>query len=634
MKAQLVRRDAALRYLGRWLIVGPLVVLTMMGVIASIRFRQGPGAVATAVDVALIVLTLWLPSAVYVAVSVSERRCSRFDMGLPISSRDVWLGHTVAMAAAGMAVLAFTAVVISAIGWTAGRVPGLFPQVFPTGTLGLALRVASVVLFATVSAQSILPALERLPRGGKLTWSILGAVILLGGCVVALGFLPLAVSALPVVLAVVVGRRTLRTLPGTMVIAGLAPTWFAGRRVPAAVVAPPGDAAVWAERSPVRGPVRRAWTLALTVYRSTTKMPLAPILGAPLLVAAGYTMAGAFGEVIRGDDAIRFSMLFIISYMLLSFSGIPPRRLFRLDALPISRRLVFGVSFLPLVALVALGYGGGRIVADRAENSREIICYCELDGDYYLSLPLRNGAIALNGRPPMATSPWGETHELWSRRILASAPSVIHSRFSAPPGSSREFVALQISRAVKAVYGEDLPPEAISERYLTVDAGGRVLPSATGLTLKGDHPEWRVRPHGPVFPVMMLVVCGLWLVAMSLYLRTLREGYTEKQKKGAFWWGMLVLMGLHVSQFIALFTEVTSHWLLSGSGMVAIAALADRVPGGSVTVWVVCGAVLVWLYRVTERRFLEVESNPGDDMRVELIQRPIGASVEDGAYAR
>jgi hypothetical protein len=327
-------------------------------------------------------------------------------------------------------------------------------------------------------------------------------------------------------------------------------------------------------------------------------------------------------------------MLFITSYALLSFGGLPPRRLYVFDAIPLSRRFIFAVVYLHLVLLLALGYGAGRIVADRAEDTRELISHFERDDHYYVSVPLRNGGIALDGSPPLATSAWGESHEVWSREIWSGRSSVVYSKFSTPPGSSREFVALQISRAVKDIYGEDISPEEVSTRYLAVDAAGRVVPAGSGLTLKADHPEWGVLPYGPVFPVMMLVVCGLWLLALSGYLGSLRPGFAEKQRKGRFWWGMVILMGLHFLQFVLLFTETLDHWILSGFWMIAIGELTERLPGGAVSVWFLCGLTLFLLYRMAEGRFVRVESLPGDDIRISLIERPIGASSEDGAYAR
>jgi len=240
----------------------------------------------------------------------------------------------------------------------------------------------------------------------------------------------------------------------------------------------------------------------------------------------------------------------------------------------------------------------------------------------------------MDGTPPEAVAPWGESHEVWSVPIWVGRAPVVHALYSTPPGSSAEFVAWQISRAARDIYGADVAPEEVLERYLTVDARGRVVPVGGALTLAADHPRWRVRPYGPVFPAMMLFVCGLWFVAMSVYLATLRPRFTERRKRATFWWGMVVLMLLHVSQFAALLTEKLDHWVISGASMIAIRAAAERLPGGSVAFWVLCGLVFYGLYRIAERRFMKVESSPGDDMRITLIERPIGAAAQEGAYAR
>jgi predicted benzoate:H+ symporter BenE len=133
---------------------------------------------------------------------------------------------------------------------------------------------------------------------------------------------------------------------------------------------------------------------------------------------------------------------------------------------------------------------------------------------------------------------------------------------------------------------------------------------------------------------MMLMICGIWFVALSLYLATLRPGFTERQRKSAFWWGMVVLMGLHVLQYALVFTRALDHWVVTGTSMIVIRELGERMPGGSIGVWIVCGLVVFAFYRVTEARFLRVESCPGDDVQMTLIARPIGAAVEDGEYAR
>ena len=517
MKTLLFRRDSSMRFVGRWLFVGPAFTVAILGVVAGARLAGGAGPEKSLVDVALTLLAIWLPTAAYLGVASGERRCSRFDMGLPVSSSDLWIAHGLAMACSGLVVLAVTAGATWALGWVAGHWVDEIPVAFAQGVVPLALRVAAVSLLSVAISQSVSPSLERIPSGRKLAWSIIGLAGVLYGLLVVLAVLPLAVSLVPVVAAGALGRRTLRGLPGTMVVAPLEPT--APRGLGRRGVAP----ALSGEQAPDWGVVRRrgragrVWSSVTTISRSTTKMPLAPVLAVPLLVVAGYAMAGAFGGAIRGDDTIRFSLLFITSYVLLSFGGLPPRRLYLFDPIPLSRRFIFAVIYLPLVLLLGLGYGAGRIVADRAENARELISYFERDDHHYMPVPLRNGGIALDGRPPAATSAWGESHDVWSREVWSGRSGVVYSRFSTPPGSSREFVALQISRAVKDIYGEEFSPEEVSARYLAIDAAGRVVPVGSELTLKSDHPEWSVRPHGSVFPVMMLVVCGLWLLALSAY---------------------------------------------------------------------------------------------------------------------
>ena len=94
------------------------------------------------------------------------------------------------------------------------------------------------------------------------------------------------------------------------------------------------------------------------------------------------------------------------------------------------------------------------------------------------------------------------------------------------------------------------------------------------------------------------------------------------------------LMALHISQFGLLIAERLDHWVLSGVGMIVVRELTARLPGGDVSVWLLCGLALYGFYRVAERQFMRVESSPGDDMRIALIERPLGAAGAEGAYAR
>ena len=121
MKALLFRRDSSLRFVGRWLFVGPAFTLTILGVVAGARLAGGAGAEKSLADVALTLLAIWLPTAVYLGVAAGERRCSRFHMELPVTSSALWVAHGLALACAGLAVLAVTALATWALGGVAGH---------------------------------------------------------------------------------------------------------------------------------------------------------------------------------------------------------------------------------------------------------------------------------------------------------------------------------------------------------------------------------------------------------------------------------------------------------------------------------------------------------------------------------
>ncbi|MCK4511394.1 hypothetical protein KAW64_06615, partial [bacterium] len=191
MKALLFRRDSSMRFVGRWMFVGPAFTVAILGVVAGARLAGGAGPEKSLVDVALTLLAIWLPTAAYLGVASGERRCSRFDMGLPVSSSDLWVAHGLAMACSGLAVLAVTACATWALGCVAGHWVYEIPVAFSQGVVPLALRVAAVSLLSVAISQSVSPSLERIPRGRTLVWSTIGLIGALFGLIVVLAVLPL-----------------------------------------------------------------------------------------------------------------------------------------------------------------------------------------------------------------------------------------------------------------------------------------------------------------------------------------------------------------------------------------------------------------------------------------------------------
>jgi hypothetical protein len=347
-------------------------------------------------------------------------------------------------------------------------------------------------------------------------------------------------------------------------------------------------------------------------------MPVAPILGFPLLVLFGLVLSGLKQSWV-GGESLRFAFVLMTSYMLLAFGVLPPRKLYLLDSLPLSRRVIFAVMVIPMVLALALGYGVGLMVADVKEAKRELIHFVELDCCYGVRVPIEVCEIAWYGDPPPVAAPWGETHEGWTAPLWRGSRAVVYSPFSAPQGSSPDFIALQISRATEAVYGKQVPVEEIRERYMEVGDDGVARPKGDGLTLARDHPGLDPQPRGPVLPVMMLVVCVVWLVAVAFYMRTLRAGISEKARKGVYWGLMLGLLALHMVQFVLATSNFIHLWISAGLWEIAIRNLGTRTPGGALTIWVVNTLIVGGVYLVAQRQFERVESSPGDEKFAELL---------------
>jgi len=605
-----IRRDPAMRYVGR-ATAGALVAGFL--ILNAAAFQRARAAEAGVDWLAgynhAMMLGVWIPVLVVLTVAAFDRRVRRFDMATPAEAGSLWLAHTAGLVLAALAALASTV----GAAWIVERsVDALIGRSGPR--LGveinvLAYRLACVAALVVVLLQSVDPAVSRLSLRARHV--VPTALVLAFGLAVVPALdraHPAAALVLPTVaaaLAVGIRRRfrgPFRLSPSHASLRGGAPPQ---------AVAPGSVAGRPADRGSIRKEAPSPFLVGAMVVRIITKMPLMPLIGVPLTLGFGFALSGwirAWG----GGGGARFMLVPLTAYMLLAFVGYPPRRLYLLDGLPVSRRSVFAAVILVPALILAAGYAGGRIAADRRLDGRELVEFVEIEGRHYTRVPIEYCEIAWDGDAPRPSSPWGESAEPWTKEILRGRPHLVYSPFSVDGGSSIDFVALQISRAVEAVYDARVEPEAIRERYLEVAEDGSVRPKENALTIRRDL-GLRVRPLGPVFPFMALVAGALWLLTATPYFSHLRADVPERSRKSAFWLGMLGLLGVHLVQTGFLMMSRTSSWVVSGVWEIAIARVSAAIPAGRIVVWVVAALVLAFLYRFAERRFLLIESSPGDD---------------------
>jgi len=605
----LIRRDPAMGSIGRWFTVAGVGAAGLLNVLGLAVARQrGLVAGSELVDGFYTYLVFSLAVAWVFLIDARGERYRRFDIALPIPGRRLWVSHTIVLSMAAVGVTVLVGGMASAIGWMLSeRLPEVLAG-FAGQMLLTTARAASTAVLGAVLVQSVAPAASRVSgRGAGLR--LAGALVAVPLVAVALRSLPPVFVLVPPVVAVLLGRGTWRTMPAALSFEGASGE---RRRAPAG-----GGTLVGARR----GGVPRALSLFSLAFRALNKMPLAPIVMIPALFAFGVLLSGAKRAALGGEP-YRFAMVFLVSYMLLAGCAVPPMRLFLLDAFPISRKKLFAVSVLPMVILLAIGYAGGRLWGDARLADRELVTYAQIEDAYHIRVPIEYCSIAWDGVPPENTSPWGESHEAWSTPVGRFTGAVLYSPFSAPEGSSPEFVALQLSRAIEAVYGERLEPRTILERYLEVTGEGRTVPRGGAFSLREELAGARPLPLGPVFPILMLVIVAPWFPLLRLYCRTLRAGISLRTKRTVYWSAMGALFLLHIFFYMKGVMGEPGFWEASAFAEIGVRDWAASMPGGALIIWAVCGLAVFALYRFAEAEFGRVESNPGEDEAMTFLMRP------------
>jgi hypothetical protein len=332
----------------------------------------------------------------------------------------------------------------------------------------------------------------------------------------------------------------------------------------------------------------------------------------PFVLLFGALLSGLDGRWI--EDSMRFNYIWMTAYTLIAFTMHPPKQIYMIDGLPVSRRRILNVMTLPLMIILLVGYGAGQITLQYLGRAHpkplEVIHLVKSnkDGNYYTRVPYSALRIAWDGAVPDIVAPWGETQKVWSGHPVFALPAKLYSPYSTPPGSSIDFVAWQLSRAVEAVYGETIPADDIKERYLTERPDGAAALIATRLQISADYPQLRpIRNAGPVLPVVVGLSYSLWMLSLAVYFQAFRAGISNG-KRMATAFGLLALMML--GWLAVIFGPVVR--LISGGyfngGLTVALRMAGESNVATAAVWVSMVALSAVSYRVALLRFGKAEA--------------------------
>ncbi len=587
----LLRRNPAIRTLPRT----GLIVLGLAGLLTMIRLALiGAGKLAASnggiVEAAVVLAIIWFPVASFLLYAGALKRCARLDLALPYPARTLWSHNLAGMIVTASVMVAITAGMmgVQEVGirnWFLGRwdTPGL--NVFE-----LLPHVFGILTLSAVLLQTFRPA--RFKIGFDRRFAAAATGVITGGFAASLAMchLPAAVSLVPVAAGIMIAVRAHRRLPEALDFAPVPPE---GEAAPVAVTTATYNG------NPATGALRQAIVFQ-TVWGWWS------LVYFPFIVIMGLLLAGLPNALVDEVDT-RFANIAIIWYMLLALFPNVMKKLHPLDALPIARKQLFAHLMLPGMVFLALGYGASEIVVALKNVEGESIRFWEKDAHYYLSIPMEKCEISWDGSPRVNISPAGETHDAWSTSVTEAAPITIYSPFSTPPGSSIDFVAWQLSRAVEAVYGEIIHPEELAAAYLEIDETGGVAPRGGMLTIHADHPEFRRIGVRGMFPFAFVLAIVPYLLLALVYFRAFRPGAGSARPK----WTMVAILaatfGLHMLVNLGGVAKWFNIWSATAFVEILMRHATNAILGGAPTVWFLCGIAIVVVYKLVERGFERME---------------------------
>jgi hypothetical protein len=596
MITALMRRDPVRQGWLRALLMQTLLVINVIGIQLRIAYTSGLSHQGVMIGL------IWLMAGFAMLSLRYNHRGTAMDMGLPIPASRIWLAHLLVTALQGLIMVTASVVAVLLIGAV------LSTFMAHDLLLGVTLRRSVLPLIAGVLLLAVLLSSRhgsRLKFRKSFQEVLIGTGLVLGvGALVVLVFHVLPWLAILVLLAtVLIARRAHAAVPPMLEMPD--DNDQPRNNGSATVVTNDTDDL---SRPLAAGGWRTTLQLFFIAIRCTSRGPGTHLVVAPMIMAVGSLLGGALTDS-SGDEVLRFTMIMMTAYMMLAFIIPQTSRMFMLDGLPIGRNLMLAALVLPTLLYVSAGFGIGRVYTTYIKGINTGVSYTETDGHYYARVPISFCWFTWSDDIPDNSVADGETHEAWRQVVCKGLPLYVYSPFSTPPGSSPDFVSAQLSKAVAHVYGMEISPAEIASRFLVTLPDGQVRPAPEAGSFLEAFPELETRSSGPVFIVLLLFVCVFWAFGLNLYFRQIHVGMNVKGRKLRLLIGLGVLMVFHMAQYVLAMAGVLELWLVPGLWKFSIRSMTEALPGGTLTVWLLCAVGLGLCWRITLSAFRRVEFN-------------------------
>ncbi len=595
-----LRRDPAIQALPGYsplaLVLGGLI----WGMLERTPIDLGvvPYATRTEGVYQMLILVWSLPLGLLIAGKFYRRCGNRLDLILPLSPRRLWAVRAIAVILAGMALLSIAAGAIVAGNLLTGSRPLLQPGLV---SFGCHLAVGLILTLAILQSPS--PSLWSIPASvGYVGLSVVSMAGYLALTVV-LSSLPRVYAVVPLGVALILGIRIYRRLPLSFVLAGRvegsgdraagseAARMAAGRSIT-------GDRAVeWSVNR--LGRARWLWLLNSTVFRGN--LGNLTWLYLPVFALHGVVLSDC-------GHSTHFAFYFLGTVLLAAWTMVSLDGLYRIDPLPLTRGRVFAVVVFSSLLALAGGYGlgaAGRVVFAKTDPQ---VDYRPGPGRYRIKVPPERWEIAHEDAVPSISTPGGTTAEPEAYHLFRGGDLMVYNPYSAPVGSSPRLVAVQLSRAVQAVYGATIPPSEIQARYFATATDGEARLSKGRFSLLRDYPGLERSGGGRAFPLVVVAVVLPWLVFTSLVYRGFRGCRKENSGRAVITgiFALLILMGM--GSMAANAVGLLNLWALSRAAGILVRQVGENLPGGALGVWLLSALVLAAGYVAALQQFQRVEA--------------------------
>lgn len=577
-----------------------LVTVANLGVMLGLDMAVALSHEATVPSWSLL-LSGWIGIGAYLLVGARRERCRRLDLTLPLAARKMWWVHVVGRF---VAVTVLAGIAAAAIGFVANR---------------SAERVRwgghPAIVFADLVAGGLLaalllelqhPSLQRIPAGRRRALWAAVVVVTIPVLLALLAESRMAVAMVMLVVAVALAWGVHRVLPQGFLVQPDAAVED-GNAAIAALVASDGGATAKVPAPPSANG-RILWRTLVGCLSGGSK----DWFMLPAVVLGGAALAGLLAAWMGPDlEHLRVTYIPLASYML--FAAILTRlgRLHTLDPLPVSRRRMFVVLVLPPVALFGLGFVATVLGIARFGAHVELVDYRSWNDRQppRVIVPDALLAFATADDVPEIGAPWGEAHTPQASPVFWGSRHVLYSPYDAPPGSSKRFVALQISRAAEAAYGVHVPYESIASSSLEEAADGRVVPRGGQLHLRAVRDDLHPRAGISYLAMLLFSVVVSWLLVVALLFTGYRAVVQQRIRQLA----VTVYIVLFVAGMLGITALMVKH-VLHPAAMNAALAVAgrhlDASPLGTIALWLAGSALTLATYGLAQRQFQRMEIPP------------------------